>query len=385
MMRRNRLLLALVILVAASSQPVTAARAELTGTAKIAVVQDLTGPTSILGTPEKDAAVLAAEKINASGFLGSARIELVIEDSRGTKDGAVNAFQKVISRDNVLAIFGPTLTVQGFPAHPVAQKAGVPTVSASNVGKGITGIGEYIFVTSTPEYKLMIPNTAACVARTLKPKRVSVIQAKDQDWAVDATAAYEQALKAAGVVVAAVESFSTGETNFLAQLSKIKKTNPDAVIVNALFNESALIMSQAREIGIPPTVRFIGGVGFNNPKVPELAGEAAEGAIFGTTWHPTAPGSGSAQFLQDYRAKYRRDPDHFAAQAYDAILFLAHAIRKAGSTTERKAVRDAMATVNGVKGVLGESLNFDKERHLVAKPFVLTIEKRKFVMYRECL
>lgn len=375
------LVLSLVLSFVCCAGIINAANAELNGVAKIAVVQDITGPTSVMGIMEKNAAVLAAEQINASGLLGNAKIELIIEDSRGTKAGAVNAFQKVINRDKVLAIFGPSLTVQGFPAHPIAQEAGVPAVAASNVGKGITAIGEYIFVTSTPEYKLMIPNLVEVVVPKLKLKQVAAIQAKDQDWARDAVTAYAESFEKQNVKMLGVETFITGETNFLAQLNKIKQMNPDAIIVAALFKESGLIMAQAREIGIPDSVRFLGTVGMNNPKVIELGGKAAEGALLGTTWHPSAKGSKSEQFVKDYKAKYGNDPDHFAAQSYDAILMLAHAVKNANSTTDRKAVRDAMASLQGVEGVLGESLSFDNERHLVAKPFVLEIKNGKFGLF----
>jgi len=360
---------------------VSVANAKLDGPIRIAVVQDLTGPTSVIGIGEKNAAVLAAEQLNNSGLLENAKIELIVEDSRGTKEGAVNAFQKVISRDKVVAIFGPTLTVQGFPAHPIAQKAGVPTVSASNVGKGITAIGEYIFVTSTPEYKLMIPNLVDTVYPKLQAKRVAAIQAKDQDWCIDAVAAYAKAFKSKGVELLGVETFITGETNYLAQLNKIKELKPDAIIVAALFQDSGLIMSQAREIGIPASVPFLGTVGMNNPKTVELAGKAAEGALFGTTWHPSAPGTVSQKFVADFRAKFSAAPDHFSAQAYDAMLMLGHAIRNANTTTDRKAIRDAMANLKGVPGVLGEPIRFDGERHLVAKPFVLKIHNGKFERY----
>ena len=357
------------------------ANAKLEGPIKIAVVQDLTGPTSVIGIMEKNAAVLAAEQLNNSGLLEKAKIELIVEDSRGTKEGAVNAFQKVISRDKVVAIFGPSLTVQGFPAHPIAQKAGVPAISASNVGKGITAIGDYIFVTSTPEYKLMIPNLVETVYPKLKVKRVAAIQAKDQDFCIDAVAAYAKAFKSKGVELLGVETFITGETNYFAQLSKIKEMKPDAIIVAALFQEAGLIMSQAREIGIPTSAVFLGTVGMNNPKTVALAGKAAEGALFGTTWHPTAPGTVSQKFVADFRAKFNAEPDHFSAQAYDAILMLGHAIKNANTSTDRKAIRDAMANLKGIPGVLGESLHFDNERHLVAKPFVLMIHEGKFVRY----
>jgi branched-chain amino acid transport system substrate-binding protein len=358
------------------------ASAQLNGTVKIAVVQDLTGPTSVIGVPERNAAVLAAEQLNASGLLGNAKIELIVEDSRGTKEGAVNAFQKVISRDRVVAIFGPTLTVQGFPAHPIAQKAGVPAISASNVGKNITAIGDYIFVTSTPEYKLMIPNLVETVYPKLKPARVAAIEAKDQDFAIDAVAAYARAFKSKGIELLATETFITGETNFFAQLSKLKELKPDALIVAALFQESGLIMSQARDIGIPASVVFLGTVGMNNPKTVELAGKAADGALFGTTWYPSSRGTVSQKFAADFRAKFNSEPDHFSAQAYDAVLLLGHAIGKAKTTTNRKAIRDALAKLEGVPGVLGESLRFDGDRHLVAKPFVLTFKDGKVVPYQ---
>ena len=137
------------------------------------------------------------------------------------------------------------------------------------------------------------------------------------------------ALEANGVEIIATETFSTGDTDFTAQLTKIKDMAPEAVFISALAQEMTEIIKQGRALGIPDTVHFI---------VPDLteseiqkAGDAAEGAIAFTGWSSLSPALGNQEFIENYTMKYGSAPLPWAAQSYAALYILAEAIKNAES------------------------------------------------------
>jgi branched-chain amino acid transport system substrate-binding protein len=139
-------------------------------------------------------------------------------------------------------------------------------------------------------------------------------------------------------------------------------------------------MSQARQLGIPDSVRFIGGNGFNSPKLAQLAGKAAEGAVSGAAWFVSADSPGNQDFVSAYKAKYNADPDQFAAQAYAGVYILATAIKNAGSS-DPQSIRDAMAKIKDLDTVLGK-FSFDANRDPVHLPIVQTVQDGKFVLFK---
>ncbi|MBI3942322.1 MAG: ABC transporter substrate-binding protein, partial [Chloroflexi bacterium] len=168
--------------------------------------------------------------------------------------------------------------------------------------------------------------------------------------------------------------------DYSAQLTKIKGLNPEAIVISALAEEAASIMSQARQLGIPATVPFIGGNGFNSPKLAQLAGQAAEGAISGAAWLISAENPGNQAFVKAYKAKYGSDPDQFSAQAYAGVYILANAI-KAANSKDSQAIREAMAKTKDVDTVLGK-FSFDKDRDPVHEPIVQMVKNGQFALYK---
>ena len=164
--------------------------------------------------------------------------------------------------------------------------------------------------------------------------------------------------KALKLTVVDTETFATGDKDFTTQLTKIKGANPDVILAGALAPEAVLILTQARQLDIPASVTFIGGNGFNSPAVIAGAGKAAEGAIEGTAWFANGKGTLNQRFIAAYKAAYGKAPDQFAAQAFDGVNMLAAGIEKANTTSDRKALRDALATLTGVPVVTGASGTF---------------------------
>jgi len=161
----------------------------------------------------------------------------------------------------------------------------------------------------------------------------------------------KETLAKLGVETLTTETFSDKDTDFTAQLTKAKNLNPDAIVVSAHVDSGSGIILQGRQLGIAKSVRFIGGNGFNSPKLAEIAGEAADGTLVGSPWFLTKNDEVNQKFVKAYKNKYGEDPDQFAAQAYDTMYLIARAISAAGSTEPEK-LKDALQKAKNV-GVMG--------------------------------
>ena len=172
----------------------------------------------------------------------------------------------------------------------------------------------------------------------------------DQMVSVNKTA--EKALKEAGVQMIDTETFADKDTDFSAQVTKIQQLKPDVIVVASLYQEGALIMKKMREMGMNQPV--IGSNGFNSPEFIKIAGSAADGVIVGTPWFPNKDDQKVRDFRKAYAAKYGKEPDQFAAQAYDAVYMYESALKKSGSTTDREKFREALKNIADFVGVTGQ-------------------------------
>lgn len=342
---------------------------------KIGVVLSLTGDNQIYGTPQRNAIQLAFDEINAAGTLPNARLVPIIEDDAGTKDKGVTAFEKLIKTDNVLAIIGPTLSNTATAAHPVAQQAGVPVLAVSNTANGIVEVGDFIFRDSLAEFQV-IPNTIKGAKDKLGLKKVAIIYGIDNAFTKSGYDVFKKALDDNGIQIASTQTYGANDTDYSAQLTAIKQTNPEAIVVSALA-EGAQIAKQARELGIDSKVTIIGGNGLNSPAYIKNSGPAGEGTIVGAAWNIASDTPANQKFIAAYKAKYNADPDQFAAQAYSGVYIMVEALKKAGVNGDRKAVRDALAGIKGLTTPLG-SFGFTPERNADHPPVVQIVKGGKF-------
>jgi branched-chain amino acid transport system substrate-binding protein len=359
----------------------TTATAEpaLSGEIPMGAVWSLTGDAAVYGPSQKNAAALAVDEINKSGMLGAAKIKLMTEDDRSTKEGAIAAFDNLIKKDKVVAILGPTLSNSAKAADPIAQEAKVVVLAVSNTAGGIVEIGDFIFRDSLPESAVQ-PNTVKVTMDKLGYKKVAVMYGDDDVFTKSGYDVFKKVLEEKGIQVLTTETFKKKDTDFSAQLTKIKGLKPDQIIVSALAEEAAGIMSQGRQLGIPESVHFIGGNGFNSPKLAQLAGQFAEGAISGAAWFIGNDTPGNKAFVEAYKGRYGANPDQFAAQAYAGVYILAHAIKTAGSS-DSKAIRDVLANIKDLDTVLGK-FSINAQREPVHPPIVQIIKNGKFELFQ---
>ena len=313
---------------------------------KIGAAEALSGPASQYGLSIKSGFELAVDELNAAGGVKGNKIVLQFEDEAGKKEQAIDVFKKLIFQDKVLMVFGPTLSNSAQAADPVAQAAKVVAFGTSNTADGITSIGDYIFRNSVTEADVL-PETLRVAIKHANIKKVAVLYGNDDVFTKSGYDAFKKALETMKVPVTTTETFAKGDVDFKAQLTKIKASGADAIVLSALIAEGAPIMVQARQLGMD--IPVIGGNGMNSVKIFDLAKEKSDNLWVGSPWALGNQTKENQHFVVAYTQKYKSAPDQFGAQAYDAMKIVALALGKIKLTgnleADRKALRDALPAV----------------------------------------
>lgn len=313
---------------------------------KIGVAEALSGGAAQYGTKIRNGFQLAVDEINAAGGVNGNKIVLVVEDEQGKKDEAINAFKKLIFQDKVLMLFGPTLSNSAQAADPIAQGSHTVVFGTSNTADGITSIGDHVFRNSVTEADVL-PVTIKTAAKVTGIKKVAVLYGNDDVFTKSGYDNFRKALDDLHIPVTTTETFAKGDVDFKAQLTKIKATNPDALVLSALIAEGAPIMVQARQLGL--NVPVIGGNGMNSVKIFDLAKGASDGLWVGSPWSIENRTPQNNSFIVAYTKQYSDPPDQFAAQAYDAMHIAAEALKKVKLTgdvaKDREAVQAALPAI----------------------------------------
>jgi branched-chain amino acid transport system substrate-binding protein len=347
----------------------------LPGEVKVGALETLTGDSSVYGLSIKSGLELAFDQINTQRFLGKTKVKLIVLDEKADKQEGISVMSRLIDEEKVAAVFGPTLSSVAFAADPIAQKAGVPVIGTSTTASGITEMGDYIFRDSLPQSSFVSAPLEAAKAR-FQIKKAALIFESTNEYSKSESEVFKAALKSLGVDLVATESYSHGDTDFRTQLNKLRLRKPDLLVISALAGEAVPVLQQAREVGF--TVPIVGGNGLNSPNVVKVAQSAAEGILVGAAWFRDSPNPRSRAFVEEYKAKYGTVPDQFAAQAYQGAWILATAIKTAGSA-DRKAVRDALAKIKDLDGVLGK-FSFNDRRDPVHPSVTLVVKDGQYTV-----
>ena len=344
--------------------------------AKIGFITAYTGPGAAYGISQKEGVEMAVEEINKDPKT-KIKIDLHTYDTKLNKQEAINAMKRAIEQDKVLAVEGPMTTGEFFAAGPIAQQAKTVVFGISLTAKGITETGDYVFRNSTPG-KIAIPITLKKAQEKLGFKKVAILYSNNNDMMVSENEVYQQTFKDMGLDVVATETFADKDTDYSAQLTKIQAADPDVICIAGLYQEGALIVKKAREMGMNQPI--IGNNGFNSPEYIKQAGAAADGTLVATPWNPDSTSAKAQAFRKAYKEKYGREPDQFAAQAYDGMYTIHQALEASGSTTDKKKFRDALANIKGFEGVTGK-FEFDENRDPKMDLTVLQVKDGKWVPF----
>src|SRR3984893_15026332 len=216
---------------------------------KIGAVTCLTGEFSTFGVSSRQGAKLAQEDVNAAGGVLQQPDELIVEDNGSKAGEAATITRKFISQDKVVAILGDLTSSATMEGAPLAQAAKIPLLTPSATNIAITKIGNYIFRSC-----FIDPFTGKIMAKfaldRLKAKQAIVMTDVKQDYSVGLTDAIRQYFSENGAGTLQSFSYSSGDTNFRTQLTGVRMANPDVVFLPGYYTEAALILRQARQLGI---------------------------------------------------------------------------------------------------------------------------------------
>lgn len=342
--------------------------------AKLGVIAYMTGAGAAYGEAITNGFKLSQKEINEKGDV---HIDLVTEDSAGKQEQALSAAQKLMSDNDIVALLGPTLSTEFKVVAPEADLNGITIMGTSTTAEGIPQIGDYVFRNSIPE-ALAIPAAMKKLVAKTNAKSVAIIYGNDDVFTKSGFDTMKKEAEKMGLKIVTIETFQKGQSDYKAQLTKIKSKKPDFILASALYNEGAVIMDQARKMGIK--VPFLGGNGFNSPQVIKIAGDAANGLVVATPWFGDSKEQKVVDFNKKYNEEYGKLPDQFAAQAYDALYIYAEALKKAGKA-DRESFRNALAETKDFEGILGK-FSFDKDGDVIMEPKVVEIKDGKFVEFQ---
>lgn len=340
------------------------------GAAKIGFIAALSGGAAAYGLGQQEGTMLAVEEINAKGDL---KIDLETMDTKGSTQQAISAAQKLINSRSSIVI-GPTLSGEMKAAGPILQKAGMPTLGTAVTAEGITDIGDCIFRNASPE-SANIPQTVKKTHKLLGYQSCVILYSNNNEHQVSAYKVFARTLKEEGVDILATETFADGDHDFAAQVTKIHDLKPDCVIIAGYYQEGALILRKMREMGMDQPV--LGDNGFVSPRLMEQAGAAADNVYASAMWSANKNNERTKTFVENFTKKYGHAPDQFSAGAYDGVYIALEAMKKAGTVTDHKKIRDAMAKIKDFHGVCGD-LTFDAKRDPVVDLVLLKVENGAF-------
>jgi branched-chain amino acid transport system substrate-binding protein len=330
-------------------------------TIKIGVNAPLTGDIPKVGEGTKFAARMWLEDVNAAGGIEVGgkkyKVELIIEDNESKAESAVKANTKLITEEDVLAIIGPQSSKQAIPAGAKANELGTPMVSPWSTNPDTTKDRPFVF-----RGCFLDPFQGPVVAKFIKNefgfKKAAVLYDVASDYpkglAEFFKAAWED-LNGPGSVVA-YESFTTKDADFSSQLTKINNSGAEVLFTPQYYNEVALIVQQAHQLGWDKPI--VGSDSWGSAETVKLCGKDCYGLFFSTHYAAAGAKGATKAFIDRYEKKHGYVPDDVAALTWDAMRIVQAAIEGAGELTgdldkDRKAVRDALAKIKDFAGITG--------------------------------
>ncbi|MDU2064456.1 MAG: ABC transporter substrate-binding protein [Sporomusaceae bacterium] len=351
---------------------------------KIGVVYELTGNTASFGTAAANGAKLAFKEINANGGVLGKQIQTVVADNKGEPSESSNAMTKVISQDKVVAVTGFTTSSNGIAASTVAEANKIPFVAAATTNPKVTldensgKVKNYTFrVCFIDPFQGTVG--ANFVLNSLKLKNAAVLIDNSSDYSKGLSQFFKEAFTKGGGKIAIEEAYLQKDQDFKATLTKIKAANPDVIYLPGYYEEVGKIVKQARELGI--TVPFVGGDGWDSPKLAEIGGADALNNTFFTNHYSVEDKSPKSQaFVEAYKKEYGQVPDAMAVLGYDAAYALVDAIKRANSAEPEK-IREALANTKDFPAVTG-SLTLNDKHDAVKSAVIIEMKGGKQV-YKE--
>ena len=337
-------------------------------TITIGGVAPLSGAVSVYGVECKNGIDLAIEEINAAGGINGKQVQFICEDDEGDPAKSVNAYNKLVTKNGAKIVIGSLTSGCTKSITKRAQAQKVLQVAPAATATDITDAGNYIF-----RCCFIDPFQGKIGGKfsydNLNCKKAAILYDIGNDYSVGLATNYEEEFTSLGGTIVAKESYSTGDKDFNAQLTKIKAAAPEVIYLPDYYGTVALIAKQLRAQGI--NCPIVGGDGWDG-----LSSENAGDEVLNGYYSNHYAGDSDSQKVQDFvaafNAKYGKAPNSFAALGYDSVYMLKDAMEACGSE-DAAAVRAALEATNG-DYVTGH-ITFDENRNPIKSAVMIKIVK----------
>ena len=358
-------------------------------TVKVGLIAELTGDIPAVGTSSKNAAELAAKEINDAGGITVSgknyKVELFIQDSAAKPDQAAAAAQKLITQNNVIAIIGPNASSNAIPASEIAETSKTVLITPWSTNPKTTRnarTGEpknYVFrACFTDVFEGHILGKFAAV--NLRVKRAAILFDVASEVLKSQSELFKNSFEKNGGTVVAYETYTTGDKDFSAQLTKIKNASPQIVFLPSYYTDVPLQVQQAHRLGV--NVPFLGSDAWSTEELIKMCGGECEGFYFCNHYSPDTKNPATKKFIETYTARYGKTPDDVAALTYDAFGLLREAVVKS-DRLDRQAVRDSLSRITEYNGITGEMRFLPGSRDPIKGGVIMQIKNGKFSWFAD--
>jgi branched-chain amino acid transport system substrate-binding protein len=354
---------------------------------KVGAIFAITGPASFLGAPESKTAEMLVAEINKAGGVNGRKIELIVKDTGSKPENAVSLTKQLIDEQKVLAIIGPSTSGETMAIKNICQEGKTILLSCAAAESIVDPVASYVFKTPQKD-----SDAAKLIYKTMKAKgltKIGVIASND-GFGMAGKGQLEKLAAASGITIAIAETYDKQATDLTDVLTKLKGQNIQAVVNWSIAPAQSLVAKNMKQIGLD--VPLFQSHGFGNIKYVKAGGDAANGTIFpcGRLLIAESLAADNPQkallmsYKNNYESQFKEDASTFGGHAYDSILILTEAIKKAGDTDPEK-VRAAIEKLTGLVGTAGV-FNFSPTDHngLTMDAFeMLTVKDGKFAIYKD--
>ncbi len=339
---------------------------------KIGVVLPLTGPIAAFGQTSKGGLDIAYAENHK--LKNGDTVKLIILDDRGDKVEAATATKRLIDKNHVTAILGEVASSNSMAMAPIAEKAKTPMITHASTNPRVTKGKKYV-----TRACFIDPFQGAIQANYAYDhgyKTAVIVTDAKQDYSVGVSKAFKKAyLKRGGKILGRV-LINSGDKDFNAQVSTIKSKNPSIVAFTGYYPEGALMVRQARAMGVKAP--FIGGDGVGFPELIKIGGKASEGFMYSDHFNEAAATSPVAKaYVKAFHAKYNKPADSMGALAADAYNMILAAMNKCADPADKVCVNKNLRATKNFQGVTGV-INIDKNGDAVKSGVVNVVKNGKF-------
>jgi branched-chain amino acid transport system substrate-binding protein len=338
---------------------------------KIGHYGSMTGPEATFGQSTDRGITMAIEEINAAGGINGRTLELITYDTKGDSGEAGKAVTRLVSSDKVAAVIGEVASSLSLAGGAVCQQFGVPMITPSSTNPRVTVGRDFVFrVCFTDDFQAL--GLAKFAKENLKATKVAILYDQKQAYSKGLRDEFTKAFKKMGGEIVSDQAYSGGDQDFSAQLSNIRSTGAEVMLVPGYYTDGAAIAIQARKLGIK--MPLLGGDGWDSEQLGKIAGDAIVGSYYSNHSAPDQPEMKG--FVEKYRKKYDgQTPDALGGLGYDAAMLLVDAMKRAKSTSN-KDLRDAIAATKDFPGVTG-SITIDKNRNATKSLVIVKLVEKE--------